>query len=439
MWVTDLDNGAQDFCIATIDVQDSGNCLSGLRGVYVGGSIVTEANTEVEGVEVYLDGSGDMAITDTNGGYAFPNMPIGGNYIVNPVNDTDYLNGVSTLDLIMMQRHILGIDQLSSPYKYIAADINNSGTINGIDLVELRKLILGIYDELPSNSSWRFVSSDYSFASESAKWLDNWKEEYEILELNSNMQLDFVGVKIGDVNNSVVTSLGESIEIRSKASVTLHTSSDYISKGERGVIRFSSPNYNKVNGLQGTLEFDSEDFDLLAVNSHELEMEAKNNYNASRAHEGLMTFSHSQVEPTSYTSDQILFEMVVLAKRDLSANEQLVVISSSITSAEAYTDQLQTVNLILEGQVEDTETGIVSINPNPWINNAEITVDMQESDRVELDFYDLNGRRLYKRIDYLESGSHKLQINKNDLEHRGIVIVRMKAGTVISEYRMMVY
>jgi hypothetical protein len=60
--------------------------------------------------------------------------------------------GVSTLDLVDMQKHLL-IKPLSSPYKMIAADANNSKSITAIDLIEMRKLILGIYAELPYNTS----------------------------------------------------------------------------------------------------------------------------------------------------------------------------------------------------------------------------------------------------------------------------------------------
>ena len=46
----------------------------------------------------------------------------------------DYLNGVSTLDLLLIQRHILGIETLDDPYKFIAADVNNDQEITATDL-----------------------------------------------------------------------------------------------------------------------------------------------------------------------------------------------------------------------------------------------------------------------------------------------------------------
>jgi hypothetical protein len=64
------------------------------------------------------------------------------------MKDNDPLNGVSTFDLVLINKHILGLEPLNSPYKMIAADANNSRSITTFDIVELRKLILGIYTEL---------------------------------------------------------------------------------------------------------------------------------------------------------------------------------------------------------------------------------------------------------------------------------------------------
>jgi len=142
--VMNLGNGASDFCTSQITVVDDPNapCSPGGRPVSIAGEVYTEAYQSVEDVEV------SMAT----------NMP----FIM-----TDQLNGVSTLDLIHIQRHILGLELLESPYQLIAADINSSKDINGIDLVELRKLILGIYTEFPNNTSWRFIDSGYKFVDES--------------------------------------------------------------------------------------------------------------------------------------------------------------------------------------------------------------------------------------------------------------------------------
>src|SRR5690606_32248274 len=144
------------------------------------------------------------------------------NYEVLPSKNDDPLAGVSTRDLITIQRHLLGIESLTIPYQLIAADVNNSGGISAKDLLDLRKLILGLSTEFPNNESWRFVNSDYTFPDPQNPW--NFEEERAYVDLSSDeMHADFIGVKIGDVNGSVINELTGGIESRSRNSLPLLT------------------------------------------------------------------------------------------------------------------------------------------------------------------------------------------------------------------------
>jgi len=69
--------------------------------------------------------------------------------------NSDPLDGVSTIDITLMVRHILGITLLDQDYKLIAADINEDDKISGIDVVALRKVILGI-DGFSNGNIWKF-------------------------------------------------------------------------------------------------------------------------------------------------------------------------------------------------------------------------------------------------------------------------------------------
>ncbi len=88
---------------------------------------------------------------------------MGSDYTVTPKKNDNPLNGLTTYDLVLISKHILGIEPLGSPYKMIAADANNSNSITTFDIVEFRKLILGINQALPNNESWRFMYNDYIF------------------------------------------------------------------------------------------------------------------------------------------------------------------------------------------------------------------------------------------------------------------------------------
>jgi len=45
----------------------------------------------------------------------------------------------------------------------IAADANYDGKITTLDIILLRKVILGISQNMPQGESWRFVPRDYVF------------------------------------------------------------------------------------------------------------------------------------------------------------------------------------------------------------------------------------------------------------------------------------
>ncbi|NNE15609.1 MAG: hypothetical protein HKN51_11570, partial [Saprospiraceae bacterium] len=80
------------------------------------GQVKTISNEPLENVQVDLKfGEFDFQkfVDQTNeaGQYAFQDVPRFQDYMVKPVSGDDYLRGVSTLDLIHIQRHILGLDR----------------------------------------------------------------------------------------------------------------------------------------------------------------------------------------------------------------------------------------------------------------------------------------------------------------------------------------
>jgi uncharacterized delta-60 repeat protein len=169
--------------------------------IAIGGSINTWLGESMPNVEMGLLGpvSGN-AITDTDGTYSFTNLP-SGNYEVLPMFNTNPLNGVSTLDIIMISRHILGVEELPTAEQILAADVNNSESVTILDMIAIRKLILGIDSSFPGNTSWRFYPSAYQFPDESNPWLTNFPQTAVLPNINvpGSMDINFTGIKVGDV------------------------------------------------------------------------------------------------------------------------------------------------------------------------------------------------------------------------------------------------
>ena len=129
---------------------------------------------------------------------AINDIPGTNNFILE-IEKEDYLNGVSTLDLVLTQRHIIGQQLLDDECKIEAADMNNDNAITARDLITSRKLILGIYSSLPQSSSWRFniesvQGSGFAYVPQTE--LTFAKSLFPLTELTIR------AIKVGDVNNS---------------------------------------------------------------------------------------------------------------------------------------------------------------------------------------------------------------------------------------------
>ncbi|WP_148270475.1 dockerin type I domain-containing protein [Haliscomenobacter hydrossis] len=204
--------GKHDYCVTYVEVMDENpkSCHVIVEPGYISGTVSTEGNTNVQGVTVTISGSlSGVFTTNSNGGYSFLIYRPGGEYTVTPKLDKNPLNGVSTFDLLLIQKHILGIQVLNSPYKMIAADVNNSKSISTLDLIQLRKLILGLDLHFLNNTSWRFIDAAYVFPDPTKPWLEKFPEEVYINNLTTNSNGNFVAIKIGDMNASAKVNTSE--------------------------------------------------------------------------------------------------------------------------------------------------------------------------------------------------------------------------------------
>ncbi len=170
------------------------------------GIIETEYGEGIEDVEVSLSGTQTFSYqTLADGTYVFEDVPDDIGYTLAPYKNDNPLNGITVFDIILITKHILGVQKLDSPYRLIAADINNSETITVSDLIEIMNLILFIDTTFPNNTSWRFIPADYGFPDPTNPWLTDFPE---IIDINGTdletIEQNYIGIKIGDANGSAV-------------------------------------------------------------------------------------------------------------------------------------------------------------------------------------------------------------------------------------------
>lgn len=184
-----------------LDPENTGvSTLIGLQDIKsvvdLSGSITTPVGFPVPNVGVTLTSPSGSAttVTDSDGHYLFSQVPVGEEYTISASRDGDDAFGVSIGDIILLNKYIVGINALPTPYASIAGDVNNSGSISVGDIGILRKLLLDVIKGFDSVPSWAFFTEDSLPPYETA-WLIPFLDE-------PNDQLNFIAVKYGDVNHS---------------------------------------------------------------------------------------------------------------------------------------------------------------------------------------------------------------------------------------------
>lgn len=210
VWARDA-AGNTASCTANVTVMDSGGGCEALSGSNA--LIADPADAGIAEVQIAIDGyfclSDSFHCTEEYpngqaGLYFVPcTLPFGASYSISATKSANPLNGISTNDMVLITKHLLGIQPFTTPWQHIAADVNGDGKVSTYDIVLLRKLILGIDTQLPGGKSWRFVPGMYVFPDPADPFNPPYPQQIEVD--NSSYppgMIFFRGVKIGDVNFS---------------------------------------------------------------------------------------------------------------------------------------------------------------------------------------------------------------------------------------------
>ncbi len=394
-------------------------CQNAVSGAVVRGKVMTEHAEAVEEVMVQLEGSQLSQMTNETGSYTFPAMQVGGQYRINPSKDSKPLNGVSTLDLIHIQRHILGIERLGSPYKIIAADIDKSNSVNGVDLVELRKLILGIYEDFPNNDSWRMVDESQIFFDALNPFTSSIDENYIIHNLTADMEVDFIGVKVGDVNNTVELNANSAISSRSHINFDLIAKEKKYTRGENSEIVFSFPSDATLDGLQTSLFFDTDRVEVIELIPLATKLSAAN-FNSTKLQDGKLDISWDTNQADA--SSDLFFKVKVNILED-SWTSDIVEVDITGLNSEAYvSDEILRLKVNFEqDDLDNKEIKLYQNVPNPWTTETEIKYYLPADKEIKLSLYDINGRLIYQEQRRAEKGINKVLFSRSDLNVSGVL------------------
>ncbi len=275
---------------------------------------------EVQDVTVSLTGNASAnTLTASDGTYSLASVPYGGNYCIVPekTNDSPTVNGVSVLDIALVRQHLLspGSTTLTTPYKLLAADVNNSGNITILDIAFLRQMILGITNLFPAGL-WRFVPYSYTFPDA----LNPWSAPGDLCktDLVANATAnDFVAIKLGDVNDSWAppsmslasgqqgkANLGthlESEQALALPQVIFEASSHAAQPGQTVTAMVTTRGFRQVTGAQFTLTWDPAVLRFVGFSNFGMRGLSAGNFGTTMAENGRLTFAWDDPLATGLT------------------------------------------------------------------------------------------------------------------------------------------
>ncbi len=442
VWVGDA-AGNWDYCVTTIQVEDWMGACGCYPSPVLSCYITNEGLEPVELVAVECAAPANNHWTQVTGNAGVVSFMLfqAGFYTLTPVKDINPLNGVTTYDLILLQRHFLGIKPLTSPYEIIAADINNNCSLSIADLIDLRRMILDPENAaFKNNTSWRFVDANFIFPDPMKPCNFAETVSFDVTSSIGFLGANFIGVKIGDISGDHATDYFLESEYRySIGSLKFGIQDQKLFAGREYDIVITAKDFIDILGFQYTLELDNSKAEFVNVTPQWSCLDLSN-FGLSKSAEGRLTTSWNNSGPTTLEDGEELYIVRMRAVTDGLLSEVLTV-SSHVTPAEAYDRDEEILDVQLHfGTNDPIDNGfeLYQNEPNPFGDLTRIRFYLPESGEATLTVYDVMGKVLYKSNASFEFGVNAFVLSRSELPVQGVLYYTVQFDGQVATKRMIV-
>lgn len=366
----------------------------------VGGLISTANNYRVNPDSIYISDVDNVTkfCSSSNGGlhYAFKvRSKKTGMIDYRFVKRSQVLDGVSTKDIVVIQKHILGKQKLTDTLRYFAADVNRNFNVTSSDIAEIRKLILGIKDTFTDVYPWYFFRPDWK----SVITKNNSYESIYFKGLNitnyPRLNGDVLAVKMGDMDLSYNNSLQNT---SSRSSLQTSSSIQYLLeyKNNETILKiFLNQEEKNIEGFQCELQLKS-DCKIKSVSSTLLESDQY------CIQGNTISLSVSTGEVLNF-EDSVPFLILHLENNIHSCEVEDFLSFGQRISNEYYTESGEIFELGLK-LFQPRNSTFLQLVPNPFQDYLSF-LELSEADFLNVIIYNSNGVVL---INQQISGNEKL-------------------------------
>lgn len=420
MYVTDA-FGNQDYCTVELVLYDNDDvCPNHSPDGTIKGGLRTATGKKINGAnvryEAYEQIVVDSTLSNEQGRYVtdptYDQVPY--NVSVKKMDEVD--EGVTSIDLVLIQRHILGFAEFQDPLQVIASDINGSNSVSSSDIVALRKLVLGITNTLPGNAEpWRFIPKGWVFQDTLAPW--DFDKYINITPLDGTaLDVDFTAVKVGDVNDSYESlSSNEEAENRSSWTTEIIETTSYTENGK--VITYTLAEDMLLDAFEMSLEINT---DNIAIYNADDQAWSDNMYNLA---DGKLRIIGTHLAPQLTHAGEVLFSLVV--------DEDAEVVPARITKNLIYQDAmpyemvLRSYNENDEVIKEDNNWSLIQ-NPARYCRIASKS-ELQDT-RVRV--IDISGREVFASSIHGLANKSYVEIPVESFEQSGMYFIHIVSSGV---------
>lgn len=451
VWVKD-GNGLANVCNNYVLIQEGvGNCVCNEDAdVYFNGCARTFGNKKLTnfklktlfetlpGASLPMSTNYSQTIADSCYALHLDAIPFGNDYqaTIRAERTLGALVGVTTYDLVLTSKHILALEPFNSLYQTVAADVNRSNSVTTFDIVETRKLILGIYDTFPYVPAWRITRpvADPSQISNFSALKDTYKITLNNLVDDITLQnLHFIGIKYGDVNASASLTDEPGADDRYTAPpILLRTDDRWLEAGEEAVIRFNLAESATLEGWQLALEAEPCKLRILGVEG------LPDDHFVLKGPE-LRALWANGVGAFFDKGDPVI-ELKIKALQATKISDGLFLNSAKLRP-EAYTTKVNSAPdrrpmLLHFGENTDASATFFPPRPNPFAAETSFEILLENAASAHLEVFDLNGRRVFSETYDLEAGFHSLRLPASALQGKGVFAYRLGVGEAVSRGRL---
>jgi len=371
----------------------------------------------------------------------------------------DFISGITTQDLILIRKHILNIEQLPKPYAWIAADVNNSGSITTLDVIKLSLLILGTgaldvpifryfplyaldtqwdfeedFDLNPFTSVWNLPNSEtrsYLASGGNKSYLDAIDLNLENPDVADSETWSFRAIKSGDVNFDFDPAMG----LQEPDYEFVAEQHDCLSMSEKATVLVKMDGTGTVGGFQFGINFNPAYFEIQGIDQGEVTPFNRDFFALDDLQDGELSTLWLDLAGGNIqlNGEKTLFKLYIKAANQLCNIENHLKLVNTSFATEVYSSSGEIIPMDIKLEVipEEKKHLLEKVFPNPGNDVISFDFEITEAANVSITVQDQYNNTLTYSNSY-SIGSHSYSFTNTSSLNSGALHYSINMGGEIS-------